>query len=166
LLEARSVLSAEIDVLAEGGEPGQLNLNGLERLLGFNLGNSFAALSFDLDPALRLMDLTPKQTSLLWLVEANPGVTQSQLARLFCMRRATIHQMIASLTRKGLLTLESSEADRRAQGLFITEAGRGKLVTARGVVRGIEDSFAAVLSDGEFRMALELLQKIQDGRLA
>jgi DNA-binding MarR family transcriptional regulator len=171
VLESRSVSSVENDILvpmdlAEELEPGQLNFNSLERLLGFNLGNSYAALSFDLDPALRLMDLTPKQTSILWLVEANPGVTQSQLARLFRMRRATIHQMIASLTRKELLVLESSEADRRAQGLFITDAGREKLGQARGVVRGIEDSFAAVLTDAEFRMALELLQKIQAGRQA
>jgi len=128
VLESRSVSSVENDILvpmdlAEELEPGQLNFNSLERLLGFNLGNSYAALSFDLDPALRLMDL-------------NPGVTQSQLARLFRMRRATIHQMIASLTRKELLVLESSEADRRAQGLFITDAGREKLGQARGVVRG------------------------------
>jgi DNA-binding MarR family transcriptional regulator len=166
VLDPRSPLARMPDSSAsEGveGEAGQINLNGLDRLLGFNLGIGYAALSFDLDPALRLMDLTPKQTSILWLVEVNPGVTQSALARLFRMRRATIHQMIASLTRKDLLMLESIESDRRAQGLFITEAGKAKLEEARGVVHSIENSFAGVLTDAEFRMALELLQKIQAG---
>lgn len=145
-------------------DSGTINTAGLEALLGFNLGIAYAALSFDLDPALRLMDLTPKQTSILWLVQANPGVTQSQLARLFRMRRATIHQMIASLTRKNLLVLESIESDRRAQGLFITEAGKVALVEAQKVVVPIEDAFAGVLTEAEMGMALELLQKIQAGR--
>jgi DNA-binding MarR family transcriptional regulator len=150
-------------VMVEQADPSQINLNGLGSLLGFNLGIAYAALSFDLDPALRLIDLTPKQTSILWLVEANAGVTQSALARLFRMRRATIHQMIASLTRKHLLRLEGIESDRRAQGLFITEAGRVKLHEARNRVSKIENAFAGVLSDAEFRMAIELLQKIQAG---
>lgn len=145
-------------------EAGVIDTAGLESLLGFNLGIAYAALSFDLDPALRLMDLTPKQTSILWLVQANPGVTQSQLARLFRMRRATIHQMIASLTRKSLLVLESIESDRRAQGLFITEAGKLALVEAQKVVVPIENAFAGVLTEAEMGMALELLQKIQAGR--
>jgi|GEM_PF-1372421 len=145
-------------------EAGAINTAGLESLLGFNLGIAYAALSFDLDPALRLIDLTPKQTSILWLVQANPGVTQSQLARLFRMRRATIHQMIASLTRKSLLVLESIESDRRAQGLFITEAGKVALVEAQKVVVPIENAFAGVLTEAEMGMALELLQKIQAGR--
>jgi DNA-binding MarR family transcriptional regulator len=148
----------------EGLDEGAINTAGLEALLGFNLGVAYAALSFDLDPALRLIDLTPKQTSILWLVQANPGVTQSQLARLFRMRRATIHQMIASLTRKDLLTLEGIENDRRAQGLFITEAGRMKLVEAQQIVVPMENGFAGVLTEAEFGMALELLQKIQAAR--
>jgi len=150
------------DSLVGGLRP--LDLDGLDQLLGFRMGIAYASVSYDLDPALRLMDLTPKQTSILWLVRANPGVTQSALARLFKMRRATIHQMIASLTRKDLLVLESSEADRRAQGLFITDAGLAKLAEARGVVEGIEARAASVLSDAEFRMMLELLQKIHAGR--
>lgn len=149
---------------SEALEGGRINTSGLETLLGFNLGIAYAALSFDLDPALRLMDLTPKQTSILWLVQANPGVTQSQLARLFRMRRATIHQMIASLTRKNLLVLENIESDRRAQGLFITEAGKLALAEAQKVVVPIEDAFAGVLTEAEMGMALELLQKIQAGR--
>mgnify|MGYP001040508303 CR=1 FL=1 len=155
---------AETDAPETDGLAGAINTAGLESLLGFNLGIAYAALSFDLDPALRLMDLTPKQTSILWLVQANPGVTQSQLARLFRMRRATIHQMIASLTRKNLLVLESIESDRRAQGLFITEAGKTALVEAQKVVVPIENAFAGVLTEAEMGMALELLQKIQAGR--
>jgi DNA-binding MarR family transcriptional regulator len=142
---------------------GQLNLDGLDQLLGFQMGISCAAVLFDLDPALRVKDLTPKQTSILWLVNANPGVTQSALARLFCMRRATVHQMIASLTRKEFLVLESSESDRRAQGLFITEAGRAKLEEGREAVRDVESRAAKVLSDAEFRMVLELLRKVHEG---
>ena len=153
---------ADTDVV-ELAESGQINLNGLGSLLGFNLGIAYAALSFDLDPALRLIDLTPKQTSILWLVESNAGVTQSALARLFRMRRATIHQMIASLTRKDLLRLEGIASDRRAQGLFITDAGRAKLHEARNRVSKLENAFAGVLTDAEFGMALELLQKIQAG---
>jgi MarR family transcriptional regulator, organic hydroperoxide resistance regulator len=145
----------------EGVECEQINMNGLENLLGYNLGTAYAALSFDLDPALRLIELTPKQTSILWLVEANPGITQSQLARLFRMRRATIHQMIASLTRKDLLTLAGIENDRRAQGLYITQPGREKLAEAQAYVDSMENTFSSVLTDAEFRMALQILQKLQ-----
>lgn len=145
-------------------DPGVMSLNGLDNLLGFNLGIAYASLSFDLDPALRLQDLTPKQTSILWLVEVNPGITQSQLAKLFRMRRATIHQMISSLSRKNFLTLKQDATDRRIQGLFITDSGKSELDSARSVVHAIEQNFAKTLSDAEFRMAIELLQKIQRGK--
>jgi DNA-binding MarR family transcriptional regulator len=145
----------------EGVDADRIDMAGLDQLMGYNLGTAYASLSFDLDPALRLMELTPKQTSILWLVQANPGITQSQLARLFRMRRATIHQMIASLTRKDLLRLEGIESDRRAQGLFITAEGRTKLVEARERVDQMETAFSSVLTDAEFRMALQILQKLQ-----
>jgi len=141
-----------------------MDLNGLDNLLGFNLGIAYASLSFDLDPALRLLDLTPKQTSILWLVEVNEGITQSQLARLFRMRRATIHQMISSLSRKAFLSLKQDSSDRRIQGLFITETGKIELEKARSIVNTIEQNFANTLTDAEFRMAIELLQKIQRGK--
>jgi DNA-binding MarR family transcriptional regulator len=141
-----------------------MDLNGLDNLLGFNLGIAYASLSFDLDPALRLLDLTPKQTSILWLVEVNEGITQSQLARLFRMRRATIHQMISSLSRKEFLSLKQDSSDRRIQGLFITETGKVELAKARSIVNTIEQNFANTLTDAEFRMAIELLQKIQRGK--
>ncbi|WP_227711367.1 MarR family winged helix-turn-helix transcriptional regulator [Novosphingobium ovatum] len=159
-LSGVGVLDAAPDPV-EGSDCGQINMNGLDMLLGYNLGTAYAALSFDLDPALRLIELTPKQTSILWLVEVNPGITQSQLARMFRMRRATIHQMIASLTRKDLLRLESIESDRRAQGLFITDAGLQKLAEARACVFSMENAFSNVLTDAEFRMALQILQKLQ-----
>lgn len=81
------------------------------------------------DDALRPLDLTNGQFSLL--VSLNraeaPGVVET--SRLLGMDRTTITAALKSLERRGLAEIRSAEADRRRRSLHLTARGR-RLVAA------------------------------------
>ncbi|MDP2215467.1 MarR family winged helix-turn-helix transcriptional regulator [Phenylobacterium sp.] len=76
-------------------------------------------------------DLTQRQYAVLSAVEAQEGLTQTDLVRTTGIDRSTLADMAARMIAKGLLARERSLADARANAVRLTEAGRAALAEAR-----------------------------------
>ncbi len=75
--------------------------------------------------------LTQRQYAVLAAVEAQEGLTQTDLVRATGIDRSTLADMAARMIAKGLLARERSAADARANAVRLTDEGRAALAEAR-----------------------------------
>lgn len=123
----------------------------LTGLLGYRLRRAWMAVQADLAETLRPHDLRMITFSALVLVEANPGLSQAQLARLMAVERPNLVQIVDELETRGLVRRQRAPEDRRAYALDVTCAGRALCARALVAVRDHEARLFAGLSNAERR---------------
>jgi DNA-binding MarR family transcriptional regulator len=92
-------------------------------------------------------------------VEANPGVTQSRLAREVHLDRSTMVGVVDTLEGRGLIERRRGE-DRRTNGLWLTRAGRALVGRLKQRIELHERRVATRLSGAERAQLIELLEKL------
>ena len=141
---------------AQGG--GQsLDQGPLPGWIGYRL--RLAQQSVFRDFAASVPKLTPGRVGMLLLIEANPGVSQSRLARAVRRDRSTMVGVIDQLEARSLIERRAG-ADRRTNGLWLTRAGRHLLARAKRAIAVHERRVAARLTRAERAKLLELLARV------
>jgi len=107
---------------------------------GYSLRRASAKMMADLNLRLRPLGLRATEASLLILIDANPGITQSALGRSLAIQRANMAPLIAALDAKGLL--HRARVDGRSEGLSLSESG--KLLAMRAHAAMIEHEAALI----------------------
>jgi DNA-binding MarR family transcriptional regulator len=82
------------------------------------------------DQALRPLQLSSGQFSLLMSLNRPEAPSIGQVAAVLAMDRTTLNANLKPLARRGLLTVSIDPADRRSRRLALTRAGRSLLVRA------------------------------------
>lgn len=82
------------------------------------------------DEALRPLELTNGQFSLLMSLNRPDPAPMRQVASLLAMDRTTLTANLKPLERRGLLKIETDPDDRRSKHLVLTRAGRDLMVKA------------------------------------
>jgi len=136
--------------LAQGMLPG---------LLGYRLRLAQQAVFRDF--ASTVEGLSPGRVGILTLIEANPGLTQSRLARAVSLDRSTMVGVIDTLEGRGLIERRRGADDRRTNGLWLTRRGRALLAGAKKKIAVHERRVASRLTAAERVRLLRLLQKLQ-----
>jgi DNA-binding MarR family transcriptional regulator len=134
-----------------------LRPGGLPGLLGYRL--RLAQQTVFRDFAASVGELSPGRVGILLLVEANPGVTQSRLARAVHLDRSTMVGVIDTLEERGLIERRRGE-DRRTNGLWLTRAGRGLVGRLKRRIELHERRVATRLSSAERAQLIALLEKL------
>lgn len=129
-------------------------------MLGLHIGTVNTLFVSRLERNLDALRVTPKQVAILWLVNANPGVKQTDLSKFFQIERPTVHQFVRQLIKNGFLVNEPSKLDRRAGGLWLTDSGRDTLVEARSAIFAHEEKLTASLTSREKADLYRLLMKL------
>lgn len=68
--------------------------------------------------------LSPGRFAALVLIDRNPGISQTALARAIGSDKSTLTPMLDDLVKRGLISRERTRADRRLYELKLTDAGR------------------------------------------
>lgn len=158
LLKALSARTAELEPVT--ALSGVMRMAGLETIVGLHFGIGHSLLVQRLDPKLKELNLTAKQVTIMWLVEANPDITQIEIARFLAIERSTIHQFARSLVRNGMIRVAQSETDGRSSRIELTDLGRIGLAKAREIIIQHETETTAKLTAIERRLLLDLLHKL------
>lgn len=132
--------------------------NPLEDLLGYQLRRASAAAMGQLARDLQALDLTPMEASLLVLVAANRGITQSVLGRTLGIHRANMVPLVATLGRRGLV--ERSAAGR-SHGLAASACGTELAHKARAAMLAHDAAIVAALRPGEAAPLREVLARLR-----
>jgi DNA-binding MarR family transcriptional regulator len=96
----------------------------------------------DFRRALRDLDMTPAQFSVLHVIDANPGLSQARVAEALAIERARLVQMIDRLETMGLVQRKRSLTDRRSHALHLTKAGAHLIARAQGAFEEHERNVA------------------------
>lgn len=145
---------------SEKMEPRPLEFGGLDDLLGFRLRMAHVAIYRDFNASLAELQVTQRHTALLWLVGANPGVSQAELSAALGMDSATMVGVIDRLEKDGRVIRKLSTADRRRRELHLTPAGTKLLQRVKKAVAVHDERFQAQFTKQELAALMRALGKI------
>jgi DNA-binding MarR family transcriptional regulator len=140
-----------------------LDFDILPQLMGYQLRRAQLRMFTDFAGAMGAVQITPGQFGVLVLIEANPGSTQSALARAIGIERSTMVAVIDTLERRALVERRPSKVDRRSNALVLSTGGAALMDKLRPMVRAHEDCIAGDLSPAERRLLIDLLRRLSDG---
>jgi MarR family transcriptional regulator for hemolysin len=115
----------------------------IERDLAFLLSDAARLLRTCADQEARRFGMTRAQWGVLFRLQRNEGLKQSELADLLEVQPITLTRLIDRLCDNGLIERRSDPSDRRAKRLFLTPAAKPVL---EKVTAGAEAMMASVLA--------------------
>lgn len=133
-------------------------VNPLDQLFGYQLRRASSLLMGKLSADLDAIGLKVSEASVLVLVGANPGITQSELGRVLGIKRANMVPIAARLERDGLLT--RTRVDGRSRGLSLTENGAKAAAGAVRRMRNNDRRFLARMQEAEHGALLSAVHTI------
>ena len=137
-----------------------LDLSILPELIGYNLRRAQLAAFADFAKTMAETQITPGQFGIMSLVAANPGLTQSALARAMRIERSTMVALIDALQVRGLIERRPSPVDRRSYALALSSGGEALLEQLKPMVRAHERRLARNLSAEDRIKLIDLLSRI------
>lgn len=120
-----------------------------DRCLCLHLQRAARAIGRRFDEALRPLDLTNGQYSLMMALNRPQPPRMGDVAKLLVMDRTTLTANLKPLERRGLVIVAVDPKDRRGRRLALTDAGRALLVDAVPVWRRTHDEVDARLASGD-----------------
>jgi len=105
-------------------------------------------------------ELTPGQFGVLVVIDANPGLSQTQLGNALGIDRSTVVAVIDRLEERGLVARQPAPNDRRSHALHLSNDGRSTLRRLTERVRAHEREIARHLPTEEQARLIELLRRV------
>jgi DNA-binding MarR family transcriptional regulator len=135
-----------------------LSLGVLDEHLGYFLRRIQVWVFQDFLRTLASQDIRPAQYSVLAVVEANPGLSQSDLADFLGIERARLARMLDRLEKRQLAERRLSPRDRRSHALYLTRDGQKTLKRIKALAAQHEAQLAEKLGPDKRRLMIELLR--------
>ena len=107
------------------------------------------------------IDIRPAQYSVLVVIAANPGLSQSDLADLLGIERARLVRLLDKLERRGLTQRLSSRTDRRSHALRLTSDGQKTLKRAKMLATLHEARLAEKLGADQRRSMIDVMRTFE-----
>lgn len=139
-----------------GREP--LKLGVLEDHLGYFLRRVQVWVFQDFLQTLARLKIRPAQYSVLAVIEANPGLSQSDVADFLGIERARLARMLDRLEKRGFAERRASPRDRRSHALFLTRDGQRALKQIKALAAQHETNLAAKIGPENRQVMIELLR--------
>lgn len=112
---------------------------------------------------LREIGVPSSHYTVLISLQATPGLTGAELARLMGVTPQAVALLIGKLTDRGLVERRTHPRHRNIQELHLTDLGRNELTKAELIVSDLEQHIRQSLGDQRYRQLRELLGDVIDG---
>jgi len=132
----------------------------LPGLLGYQLRLAQRAVFADFAASIGEPEISPGLFGILVIIEANAGLSQSELAQAALLDRSSLVPALDKLEGRKLVERRASDADRRVNGLWLTPTGVTLLKKLKQRVHNHEKRLASSLSAPERDQLLGLLARI------
>jgi DNA-binding MarR family transcriptional regulator len=129
------------------------------KAVGYLLKNAQQSLRAAMDAALRNLDITTPQYSVLAFLEESPGLSSAQLARRGFVSPQTMNRIVANLEASGLIERGPNPEVGRVLEATLTARGRGLLVDCHQRVQEVEARMLADFTEEERRQLADLLER-------
>ncbi|MDO9413325.1 MAG: MarR family transcriptional regulator [Pseudolabrys sp.] len=140
--------------------PAVIDLGVLNEHLGYFVRRFQVAIFQDFIRRLSRIDISPAQFSVLVIIGANEGLSQSELGSTLGIERARLVRMLHLLDKRGLTERLPSSADGRRHALRLTRAGQTTLKQAKALAAQHEASLLPKLGPERYRQMLDALRAV------
>jgi len=132
-----------------------------ERHIGFLISDVARLMRTAFDRRVRGLGLTRSQWLVINRLHRHPGATQSELAEMIEVEKATAGRMVDRMEKKGWVVRRADAADRRVNRLHLTaEADLIRVQLAQIADRNVDDALA-LLSARERDQFAEWMRRIK-----
>lgn len=129
-------------------------------LTGYNMKRAYMRIYRDLETTLAPLNLRQRTFSVLSLVQQNPGISQSDVARSLGIERSGTVVIVDELETRELIERSFVPGDRRANALAPTATGQKLYQTALQAIAAHEDIILSGLSATDRATLNQLLHQI------
>ena len=143
-------------------KPGE-GKRGEDGYFGYLLRQAAGAYRRRMEAALADLGVTQPQYAVLTLLDAYPGLSNADLARVALLTPQTLNLIVAKLANSGMIAKRPHPVHRRIQSLELTEQGRALRAAARTRVRVLETTLAAGCSEDEQKLIRRWLAGVTAG---
>jgi len=142
----------------------KLNFDILPTLMGYRLRRAQIRFFYDFEKTMGGVQISPGQFGVITLIAANPGLSQSALARAVGIERSTMVAVIDVLESRSLVERRPSPVDGRSYALVLSSKGTNMFEQLKPMVLEHEKRVAANLNPEERFQLLRILSKLTDER--
>lgn len=132
--------------------------NPREFTLSYELHKAAAALTLGLTRELEELELRPSEATLLMIIGANPGCSQSDISRAMRAKPANIVPLVNNLEHAG--ALERIAGEGRAVALHLTRPGRAILKKVEAAMARFETKIARGMGSDQRAQTIETLRMV------
>jgi len=136
-----------------------IKVNALEGHLGYYIRRVQVWVFQDFIRSLAPLDIRPAQYSVLTVIGANPGLSQSDLADTLAIERARLVHMLDKLEKRGFTERQASPHDRRSHALHLTAEGQKVLKQAKTLAARHEANLIKALGEENYKSALGIFSQ-------
>ncbi|WP_405584604.1 MarR family winged helix-turn-helix transcriptional regulator [Streptomyces sp. NBC_01190] len=112
---------------------------------------------------LKSLSLTPAQAEILLVLSQRAPLTLAEVGRLIVCESHSPSRIVDTLVKRGLVSREPGQIDRRVVYLGLTPHGEDLLPELREVDMGVDAMIASTLGPDEKGVMIRALRKIIDG---
>ena len=132
--------------------------------MGYHLRRAQIRFFNDYENSMGGVQITPGQFGVITLIAANPGLTQSTLARAIGIERFTMVAVIDVLESRSLVERRPSPVDGRSYALVLSDEDSDMLEQLKPMVLEHEKRVTANLDSEERSQLLRILSKLTHER--
>jgi len=133
----------------------------LSRNFGFILNDVARLMRTTFDRRVKALGLTRSQWWVLNHLFRNDGVTQSELADILEVKKATLGRLLDRMEQKGWVRREGHVGDRRAKRVFLTEEVEPAIKTMRAAAAEVRRDALSGLSAAQQEQFVDALLAIK-----
>ena len=137
----------------------EVRLGDLRDLVGYAIRRAQIAVFRHFRKSFALYKIRPIHYGVLAVVEATPGLKQSEVCTALGIKRANFVGILDELEQRDLIARRSAE-DQRANALYLTRPGKSLMAKLRQLNRTHEGTIAAELTYKERVKLIEMLNRI------
>ena len=139
--------------------PAAIDLGVLNQHLGYFVRRIQVWIFQDFIRRLSRIDISPAQFSVLVVIDANAGLSQSELAAMLGIERARLVRLLHRLEKRGLTQRLPSSGDGRRHALRLTRVGQTLVQKAEALATQHEARLRQRLGNKRYRLLLEALRE-------
>jgi DNA-binding MarR family transcriptional regulator len=137
----------------------KLSLGQLNHHLGYFLRRLQIWVFQDFIETLRPMKVRPAQYSVLLIVAANPGRSQSAVGQMLGIERARLTRMLHELERRRWVTRRTNGSDARSHSLYLTPEGEKALTAIKSLAERHERQLIHLLGAKRYKQLVDSLHE-------
>ena len=135
-----------------------MSVDPLKDFPGYALRRASATTMSILARKLAALELRPTEATVLMFIDANPNITQSEIARMLDMASANMAPLVSRLEGRDLL--EREPVDGRSHGLSLSTAGRALTSRVKKTLNAHEDALLAKVPAAQRSVFLSALRAL------